>query len=63
MYVLQIVTVFLITGIQIVPLHCFNLDVNHVIIYEDPLRSPGKRSSYFGFSLLLYSEPNGAKSW
>ncbi|KAJ9582383.1 hypothetical protein L9F63_003276 [Diploptera punctata] len=51
-------TLFLVTAVQ-----CFNLDVSHTIIYQDPSKSVGSRGSYFGFSLLLYAGANGTDPW
>lgn len=48
----------LTVGILVAFSHGFNLDTNHPIVYEDPLNATGQRSSYFGFSVLLHSEPN-----
>jgi hypothetical protein len=50
----------LITGILLACSCGFNLDTNHPIVYEDPLKGAGARGSYFGFSVLLHS---GTKPW
>jgi len=50
----------LITVILLTCSHGFNLDTNHPIVYEDPMRGTGTRGSYFGFTVLLHS---GIRSW
>lgn len=45
-------------GILMAFSHGFNLDTNHPIVYEDPLKETGGRSSYFGFSVILHSGLN-----
>ncbi|XP_021923600.1 integrin alpha-4-like isoform X2 [Zootermopsis nevadensis] len=50
----------LLTCILLTCSHGFNLDINHPIVYEDPLKGVGRRGSYFGFSVLLHSGP---KPW
>ncbi|XP_069682688.1 integrin alpha-8-like isoform X7 [Periplaneta americana] len=43
----------------------FNLDINHPIVYEDPLKGTQTRGSYFGFSVVLNSgsATNGFNPW
>ncbi|XP_023718571.1 integrin alpha-9 isoform X3 [Cryptotermes secundus] len=50
----------LVTSILLLSSHGFNLDTNHPIMYEDPLKGTGARGSYFGFTVLLHS---GIKPW
>ena len=45
-------------GILVAFSYGFNLDTNHPIMYEDPLKETGGRSSYFGFSVILHSGLN-----
>lgn len=50
----------LVTGVLLACSFGFNLDINHPIVYEDPLKVTGARGSYFGFSVLLHS---GTQPW
>jgi hypothetical protein len=43
--------------------YCFNIDINNPIVYQDPTGKSSNKTSYFGYSVILYPGNRSSKPW